>query len=109
MLRHVIFLTGQEEAAIDADDFDEADRLAELRGLFLVEVWSRKDEVPSSLLLALYEELEKAQTRLEGKATALRDEAAKENGNIRKQSKYYAADRHVQAQADRGYFVTKRS
>jgi hypothetical protein len=102
-----ISLARLEELALEEEDIDRAEELADRRADLLFDAWRLRGA--GELLVEQLQTLQSIQQHLQERATRLRDKLGGQIAAERKQSKYFNGYRHDQAQRQKAFYCDTHS
>lgn len=109
LLDELLFLIPAEEKALADEDTERAEELAGQRAELLQKAWTSRDGYNAEELRHRLLQVQAAQSRLHEAAEALHAKLRAQQRAGRKQTRYFNADRKIQAQLQRAFYCDKIS
>jgi hypothetical protein len=109
LLEEAFVCLASEESALEAEDLDKAEELAERRAGFIDAAWTARAGFDEEALRERLLELKGRHDLLAAKADTLWQRLREQQNASRKQSRYLNVERRINAQAKKSFYCDKRS
>lgn len=107
LLDELFSLIPEEERALEQEDLEQVELLAQRRSGLVDDIWRQRDGYDKKQLKQRLEELCRQQEHLRQKALALQQTLRQRQMAGRKQTRYFDGDRYRHAQSKRAFYCEK--
>ncbi len=109
LLGEALTLSHMEEEALEVEDLDQAEDLAQKRSELLQQAWKERDGYDVGLLQNTLLVIEAMQERLMELATGLQKGLGAQLKTTKQHGKYFADTRYKESIAQKSYYLSKTS
>lgn len=109
LLGEVLTLSRLEEEALEQEDLEQAEDLAQKRSELLQQAWKEREGYDVDLLRNTLIVVQAMQERLLEMATEIHEKLGSQLKNTKQQGKYFAGNRYLQAESQKSYYLRKTS